>query len=461
MKTASVLRGLSVGCAAALLVVVAPALAPAGALATGRYVATTGADSGDCTSSASPCLTINYAVSQAVAGDIIHVAAGTYPEVVTVDKSLVFEGANAGVSAGVAPGARSAESVVKGFRSPATNPPFPFPVADQEYSTTIDGFTIDPLGDSTLIATVNYHLVSLFGGPDVRVQNNIFNGGPYDPNCGFTCTTMTEAALLVQSGTFNVSGNLFTNFRAPINITQNDAAKPIVSGTIAANTFTHVTNRAIWLLSFGGVYPGVTVSGNNFDATGWVNPDWGPAGVVITTGGNNVTANTFTDFNSGVFVQVCDGSNPGPVANAFTGNHFLANGTGIQFYVVGTPPATCAPVNAAITNNDFVGNTGWGVRWNGEPTFVVPNTLNATCNWWGAPGGANRPGADKATAGFITSPWNSASGGPCNGGTVPTSKGDCMQGGWQHLVDLQTSPFKSQGDCVSFVATGGKNTAQG
>ena len=81
----------------------------------------------------------HYAVSQAVAGDIIHVAAGTYPEVVTVDKSLVFEGANAGVSAGVAPGARSAESVVKGFRSPATNPPFPFPVADQEYSTTIDG----------------------------------------------------------------------------------------------------------------------------------------------------------------------------------------------------------------------------------------------------------------------------------------------------------------------------------
>jgi hypothetical protein len=109
-----------------------------------------------------------------------------------------------------------------------------------------------------------------------------------------------------------------------------------------------------------------------------------------------------------------------------------------------------------ITNNDFVGNTNWGVR--ADASFTASPT-NATCNWWGAPGGANSSGADKASAGFITSPWNSASGGPCNGGTVPTSKDDCKQGGWQHLVDSQSLPFKNQGDCVSFVATGGKNTA--
>ena len=62
-----------------------------------RYVATTGADSGTCTSSALPCLTIAYAVSQAVSGDTISIAAGAYPEQVTVGtKVLTFIGAGAG-----------------------------------------------------------------------------------------------------------------------------------------------------------------------------------------------------------------------------------------------------------------------------------------------------------------------------------------------------------------------------
>lgn len=43
-----------------------------------RYVATTGADSGNCTNSASPCLTITYAVTQVSDGDTITVADGDY-----------------------------------------------------------------------------------------------------------------------------------------------------------------------------------------------------------------------------------------------------------------------------------------------------------------------------------------------------------------------------------------------
>ena len=62
-----------------------------------RYVATTGTDSGTCTSTALPCLTIAYAVSQAVSGDTISIAAGAYPEQVTVGtKVLTFIGAGAG-----------------------------------------------------------------------------------------------------------------------------------------------------------------------------------------------------------------------------------------------------------------------------------------------------------------------------------------------------------------------------
>jgi hypothetical protein len=42
---------------------------------------------------------------------------------------------------------------------------------------------------------------------------------------------------------------------------------------------------------------------------------------------------------------------------------------------------------------------------------------------------------------------------------VATSKGQCKQGGWRSLVDASKTPFKNQGDCVSYVATGGKNPA--
>ncbi|MBA3261149.1 MAG: HYR domain-containing protein [Thermoleophilaceae bacterium] len=36
---------------------------------------------------------------------------------------------------------------------------------------------------------------------------------------------------------------------------------------------------------------------------------------------------------------------------------------------------------------------------------------------------------------------------------LPTSKEECTNGGWRNFGSI----FKSQGDCVSFVATGGKN----
>jgi hypothetical protein len=39
---------------------------------------------------------------------------------------------------------------------------------------------------------------------------------------------------------------------------------------------------------------------------------------------------------------------------------------------------------------------------------------------------------------------------------LPTSKDQCKNGGWQSF-----GVFKNQGDCVSFVATGGKNPPAG
>jgi dipeptidyl aminopeptidase/acylaminoacyl peptidase len=45
---------------------------------------------------------------------------------------------------------------------------------------------------------------------------------------------------------------------------------------------------------------------------------------------------------------------------------------------------------------------------------------------------------------------------------VPTSKEQCKKGGWQDFKDAEGERlFKNQGDCVSYVATGGKNPPSG
>jgi hypothetical protein len=44
---------------------------------------------------------------------------------------------------------------------------------------------------------------------------------------------------------------------------------------------------------------------------------------------------------------------------------------------------------------------------------------------------------------------------------TPMTKNDCKNSGWQHLADTSGKPFKNQGDCVSFVATRGKNATKG
>ena len=59
-----------------------------------RYVdGVTGSDTGDCMSIANPCATISYAISQAGAGDMIQVAAGTYNEALSITKNLSIYGA--------------------------------------------------------------------------------------------------------------------------------------------------------------------------------------------------------------------------------------------------------------------------------------------------------------------------------------------------------------------------------
>src|SRR4051794_14629206 len=79
----------------AAAVVASALLTPATALGATRHVEKTGADNATCLA-ASPCLTINHAVSIANVSDTIHIGPGFYDEAVVADDRLHFEGAGAG-----------------------------------------------------------------------------------------------------------------------------------------------------------------------------------------------------------------------------------------------------------------------------------------------------------------------------------------------------------------------------
>jgi len=82
----------AIACVAAVLALGAPA----GAFAAVRYVDDTGGIDGvnSCTSSAAPCLSLQHAVNQAIAGDTVELAAGTYSPGAVIDKAnLTISGA--------------------------------------------------------------------------------------------------------------------------------------------------------------------------------------------------------------------------------------------------------------------------------------------------------------------------------------------------------------------------------
>jgi len=399
----------------------------------GRYVATTGADTGDCSTSAAPCLTINYAVGQAVAGNTVYVAAGSYGEIVNPSKALTFKGANAGVPAGVDAAARGPESVVRGFRTSTT-------AIAASNNFVLDGFEVNPTSDPTLLTNAT-GIINIFGGPTVSIVNNVFTGGAaFVPNCGFTCTAMGDYAMEIRGGDIDVSENRFVNWRRPLNFTQNNAALPINGASITDNVFTGITSRAMSIGQATGqtTMGGVLVEGNQVDATGRDAVASTPAGITITNNSNQIKDNTFTDLSSGVYIQLCKKSLT--QNNAVTGNAFNNNGAGVNVTTfLDTSQCNRSPTPGTdgwvigggtanglqVTGNTFTGaSSSYAVRFNPNyGTYVDVTTvgpLDATCNFYGSAAGP--VGNQGIVQGPVTNaqinatPWLTSAGGACDGG---------------------------------------------
>jgi hypothetical protein len=108
-----------------------------------------------------------------------------------------------------------------------------------------------------------------------------------------------------------------------------------------------------------------------------------------------------------------------------------------------------------VHRNSLTGNTLFGI-------FNDPNSgglVSGSCNWWGAASGPGPIGSgtgDKVSTGVTYSPWlvSANLNGPCIGGNVATNKDQCKNDGWKTLVRANNTPFKNQGDCVSYTNNG-------
>ena len=434
--------------AAAFGVVVAN---PASAVDVEHYVATTGADVGNCQDALNPCLTINYAVAQAGTGDIVNVAAGAYPENVVVNKSLRFRGANAGVNAGVGAGARGPESVVKSFRSTADITSVASAYGTANADVTIDGFQLDPQGDASFPfqgGTLRIGMIHLHGGSGTgtSIVNNVISGAPaYNPT---TPSQMAVQGVSVASGTTEISHNRIQNLRyGALTLQSAGAGFSPLTATYDGNVVTGVSTQG---LGSGGatgtVQPGATITGNQIDELGGTR---NPGGIVLTNSNNVVSGNTFTSLGSGVWVDICKKFQTRN--NAISDNTFVNNSGGVV-WGLSQPGSACQGQTgnqegvgnwivgggtidgSSVTGNSFIGNNSavsHGVNWSTWSPAISNGTIDLTCNWWGSATGPTsatlNPGGTGQSIIFNQAPnltwdfepWETADGGPCNGPLVP------------------------------------------
>ena len=367
--------------------------------------------SGNCDDVTATHSTLTAAIAAAAAGDTIVVCPGTYAENVDVNKALTIVGAKAGESAGptacpTVRGSAAEESEITGVSGGQAVE------ISSTGATTFDGFTVN-----SAAGVAGQSAFYITGGAGHVIQNNIMVAGHAIPT-GTASGVKSQVLDDVDINNNNVMGFLFgMNLDSLVST----GAPSVVDSNCMSG------NSALGLILQGGTNgapDGQTVTNNLIQNNG--------AGIVMGPGNSDILDNT------------------------------IQNNTGTGITNAGTPRAT----NNEAHNNNIVGNgTGIDNRFD--------ESVNAECNWYGS---ASGPMADDNPTGTGDSivenpgevdytPWLTSSwpGGACEGTppTPPSSKDDCKKGGWQSLTDDQGRPFKNQGDCVSYAATGGTNKADG
>jgi nitrous oxidase accessory protein NosD len=354
-----------------------------------------------------------------VTGSTVNVAAGTYNERLTISKSIDLRGAQYGVDP-TPSGARTTpalESTITEAGLSTPNPDLLIDIQSGISNVSVDGFTLlsdptNPIADTSTLRSWN---------DNISISNNIIDGLRgvlFKSGNGLTVhqnrMVVNKNGIIIQpSAASNVTftSNTFALGSSPAG----DESAMYMTGTTTAdvsdNTATGFINgRGI----AGSNLTDITISDNKFTGNKDGVSFWGTTTFVTITG-NDLSGSLRYGINiKGQDIDITDND----ITSCGDG------GVNVDRHVIDTERVT-------ISDNEISGNTNFGVR----VSTSVTETVDATCNWWGATGGPNvppeNPSSGDAIEGDVTyAPWLDSAGGTCDqyGGNNVAAEpdGDCL-----------------------------------
>jgi nitrous oxidase accessory protein NosD len=298
------------------------------------YVDDTGGSdaSNDCQTIGTPCATVQHAVDMACAGATINVAAGSYPEIVTIPRSVRVVGAGKASTTLQAPGSLPPSGVI----------------------VTVTGISTSAEIENLTVA------------------------GPGASGCG-----SIRAGIFVRDGAFaNIHDNAIRDVRdAPLSGCQNGLGILVGSGSLATTGSATIQNNEITTYQKGGIVvantgSSATIDGNTVTGIGNT-PLIAQNGIQVSGGATGqVTGNDVSDNR-------CDhpscGLNGSQSAGILLFDHGLpmtVSGNAVADNDMGIYHFTTDVGATAITNNDVTGSRFEGVFLDEGTAALTGNTVS-------------------------------------------------------------------------------------
>ncbi len=397
------------------------------AWAANLYVATTGSDAGPntCQVPASPCKTLTHALTQAVSGDVINVAAGLYDTPgngETFPLALKDGVAILGDPANPATRTISAPAATDVFYNDGTSPLSP--------TTRLAGFTLTHDANDSNNVVLDFEVADQVLSP--RIDHNLFPSasgfneiGIYAEDASTSAGTFTPT---IENNTFTsmwapiwvnlssggadvaaptIANNTFTDCDYPISYTMTTSAEGTVGGSVTGNTSTGTTSNDVYVYVDLNATPGLTfnptISGNTFSSTVgdnvWMSVSLsdgsGNVSVTPTIANNSLTstsgANVMVSWVAVSFwagnVTVAPAVSDNPTMAAFSNNFALY---GFWYSVDGdvsvSPTITGNTMSGASNPSIYLSLTTLSVSTANQQNVVSPTIANNTISGPGQDG---------------------------------------------------------------------------
>ncbi len=342
---------------------------PAGAIGNTLYVSSGGTDAGDCLSTAGPCATISYALTQANPGDIIEVS-GTIDDNPTVNIPVTITQQSGGNPAVVDGGTNGSVFVV---------------ASKQDIDVTFNGLTVQN-GASNAGGGI-----AVEGNSTLTVTDSVISGN--------TASGGGQGAGIYNDGTLNivdstVSGNVGSPGAQGAGIF-NDGTLTVTSTTLSANTAEGGGQGA-------GIYSDGTATVTDSSVSGNTAPGGGQGAGIYNSGTATVTNSTIADNTipgAGEGGGIFNGGTASIVDSTISGNAALDGGQGGGIY--SGPSQVLLILQQASSRSDGIINLPQQCLSCGSQTTqtaVLAGDILATPG--GAPAGGECAGGQFTDAGY-------------------------------------------------------------